>query len=154
MAERRIAITDGTDITEPYTDSNEQTIPYTTEAKGVGALHVYTVKGEDGAKVTRTGNESGITVDMTSKEPVTEIIQYYNADTHGDKVAAITIDDGLGILTLKPFSIFSKITMRMLRSIPLVIRLRATQTLLSVHTMRATRLQRILGITQLVQGRV
>lgn len=90
----KVAIADGTDITEPYTDSNEQTIPYTTEAKGVGALHVYTVKGEDGTKVTRTGNESGITVDMTSKEPVTEIIQYYNADTHGDKVAAITIDDG------------------------------------------------------------
>lgn len=90
----KVAITDGTDITEPYTDSNEQAIPYTTEAKGVGALHIYTVKGEDGTKVTRTGNESGITVDMTSKEPVTEVIQYYNADAHGDKVVAITIDDG------------------------------------------------------------
>lgn len=89
-----VAITDGADITEPYTDSNEQVIPYTTEARGVGALHVYTVKGEDGTKVTRTGNESGISVDMTSKEPVTEVLQYYNADTHGDKVVAITIDDG------------------------------------------------------------
>lgn len=89
-----VSITDGTDITEAYTDSNEQAIPYTTEARGVGALHIYTVKGEDGTKVTRTGNESGITVDMTSKEPVTEVLQYYNADTHGDKVVAITIDDG------------------------------------------------------------
>ncbi len=89
-----VSITDGSDITEPYTDSNEQAIPYTTQAQGVGALHVYTVKGEDGTKVTRTGNESGITVEMTAKEPVNEVIQYYNADTHGDKVVAITIDDG------------------------------------------------------------
>ena len=37
----KIEISNGTDITEPYTDSEPQTLPHKTELKGVGAVHLY-----------------------------------------------------------------------------------------------------------------
>lgn len=89
-----VSITNGTDIMETYTDSDEAAIPYESKVQGVGALHVFTSKGEDGTKVTRTGEESGKTLEVVTKEPVNQVLQYYNVDTHGDKVACITIDDG------------------------------------------------------------
>lgn len=87
-------ITNGSDITEPYTDSDIQEIPFTTERKGTGALHVYTTKGETGEKCVRTGSESGIAVDIVSKEPVTQVVTCYNPQTNGEKVVCLTFDDG------------------------------------------------------------
>lgn len=89
-----ITIADGTDVTESYTDSNVQTIPFSVKIQGTGAVHVYTGDGTDGEKVTRTGNESGKTAEIVTKEPSDRIVQYYNVDTHGDKVIALTFDDG------------------------------------------------------------
>lgn len=90
----KIEISNGTDITEPYTDSEPQTLPHKTELKGVGAVHLYSNNAQDGEQVTRTGKESGITATVTAKEPVDNIVQYYNVNSNGDKVIALTFDDG------------------------------------------------------------
>lgn len=90
----KIEISNGTDITEPYTDSDPQTLPHKTELKGVGAVHLYSNNAQDGEQVTRTGKESGITATATTKEPVDNIVQYYNVNSNGDKVIALTFDDG------------------------------------------------------------
>ena len=89
-----VEITDGSDIMEPYTDSNEQTIPHTMKVEGVGAYHVFQNEGKDGTKVTRTGNDSGISLDIVREEPEDRILKYYNTHTNGDKVICLTIDDG------------------------------------------------------------
>lgn len=90
----KIEISNGTDITEPYTDSEPQTLPHKTELKGIGAVHLYSNNAQDGEQVTRTGKESGITATVTTKEPVDNIVQYYNVNSNGDKVIALTFDDG------------------------------------------------------------
>lgn len=90
----KIEISNGTDITEPYTDSEPQTLPHKTELKGVGAVHLYSNNAQDGEQVTRTGKESGITATVATKEPVDNIVQYYNVNSNGDKVIALTFDDG------------------------------------------------------------
>lgn len=89
-----IQLTDGADIMEEHTDTNPQVIPYEFEKRGSGALHVFLSHGEEGEKVTRTGAVSGKTVEAITKEPVNRTLQYYNADTKGDKVIALTFDDG------------------------------------------------------------
>ena len=89
-----VSISNGTDITEQYTESEPQSIPPSFEVKGSGAVHLYTQKSEPGEKVTRTGNESGKTAEVTTKEPVDGVMQYYNVNTNGDKVIALTFDDG------------------------------------------------------------
>lgn len=90
----KIEISNGTDITEPYTDSEPQTLPHKTELKGVGAVHLYSNNAQDGEQVTRTGKESGITATVTTKEPIDNIVQYCNVNSNGDKVIALTFDDG------------------------------------------------------------
>lgn len=90
----KIEISNGTDITEPYTDSEPQPLPHKTELKGVGAVHLYSNNAQDGEQVTRTGKESGITATVTTKEPIDNIVQYYNVNSNGDKVIALTFDDG------------------------------------------------------------
>lgn len=90
----KIEISNGANITEPYTDSEPQTLPHKTELKGVGAVHLYSNNAQDGEQVTRTGKESGITATVTTKEPVDNIVQYYNVNSNGDKVIALTFDDG------------------------------------------------------------
>ena len=90
----KIEISNGTDISEGYTDSDPQTLPHKTEIKGTGAIHLYNEDATDGEQVTRTGKESGITTQVTTKEPVDNVVQYYNIDAGNDKVIALTFDDG------------------------------------------------------------
>lgn len=89
-----IEVQNGTDIMEQYTDSEPQTLPHGVKMQGVGAVHLYKDGAEDGEKVTRTGSESGITTEITTKEPVDRVVQYYNVNSNGDKVVALTFDDG------------------------------------------------------------
>lgn len=89
-----IDISNGVDVTEPYTDSDVQTLGHKVKIVGTGAVHVYQGNGQDGEKVTRTGSESGITTEVTTKEAVDETVQCYNVDSKGDKVVALTFDDG------------------------------------------------------------
>lgn len=89
-----IDITDGSNIMEPYTDSAPQPAPCSVEETGVGAVHLYVGEGVSGEKIIRTGSESGKTTEIVTKEPSTIQLAKYNVDTHGDKVIALTFDDG------------------------------------------------------------
>lgn len=89
-----ISVTNGTDITEDYTESDPQPVQPSYELRGTGAVHLYTQQGEPGEIIVRTGNESGKTADVVTKEPVNGVVQYYNVNTNGDKVIALTFDDG------------------------------------------------------------
>ena len=89
-----VVISNGTDIMEEFVDSAPTVLPagYTREGDW-GALHVF-LPGQDGEMVTRTGSESGITIEQITKEKVDERLVYYNANTGGEKVVALTFDDG------------------------------------------------------------
>lgn len=90
----QVKIENGDDIMEPYTDSNEKSLNYKTVIEGSGPMHIYTQKGEKGTQVTRTGQESGVTTDVVTKEAKNTIMTKYHVDTKGDKVIALTFDDG------------------------------------------------------------
>lgn len=89
-----ISVANGTDIMEDYTESDSQLLQPSYELRGTGAVHLYTQQGEPGEKVVRTGNESGKTAEVVTKEPVNGVVQYYNVNTNGEKVIALTFDDG------------------------------------------------------------
>lgn len=94
-----VEITDGADQTETYTEAEEAiphgTVESDTSAEGywAGSLHVYQ-KGEDGLRVTRTGDVSGIVQTEDVKQPVDSGYRVYTADVGEDKVIALTFDDG------------------------------------------------------------
>ncbi|MCI2241605.1 polysaccharide deacetylase family protein [Adlercreutzia faecimuris] len=88
-----ISVTDGADDTEDYAEE-EVAAPPTIGFEGVGAIHAYEGTGAAGTSLRRTGSVSGITVDEVVTEPVAEVVKKYNADTAGDKVVALTFDDG------------------------------------------------------------
>ncbi len=89
-----VTLEDGTDVMESFTEGETEVLPYSTKITGTGAIHLYINEGKNGEKVTRTGDESGITTEVVTQEPVDRTVQYYNADTGGDKVIALTFDDG------------------------------------------------------------
>lgn len=89
-----VTITDGVDVMEDYTESEPQVAEPTIELTGVGAVHLYTSAGEPGEKIVRTGKDSGISVDIITEEPVNGEVVCYNVDTRGEKVIALTFDDG------------------------------------------------------------
>ena len=60
---------------------------------GSGALHVY-VPGEPSQVEMRTGKVSGKTITETVAEGIDNVYLKYNANTDGDKVVALTFDDG------------------------------------------------------------
>ena len=94
-----VEITDGADQTETYTETEEAiphgTVESDTSAGGywAGSLHVYQ-KGEDGLRVTRTGDVSGVVQTEEVKSPVDSGYHIYTADVGEDKVIALTFDDG------------------------------------------------------------
>lgn len=95
-----VEITDGKDVTEDYTETT-QTLTHGTSgtdytssnAYWAGAIHVYS-SGEDGEETVKTGNVSGIQVTEVTKEPVDEGYSVFSVNTNGDKVIALTFDDG------------------------------------------------------------
>lgn len=88
-----ITLANGTDIMESYTEGEPEVLPYETKITGVGAVHLYT-SGKNGQKVTRTGDESGITAEVVTEKATEGTVQCYNVNTNGDKVIALTFDDG------------------------------------------------------------
>lgn len=88
-----LSVTNGADATEDYAEE-EVLAPPTIEFSGVGAIHAYAGSGAAGKALRRTGAVSGVTVDEVVSEPVGEVVKKYNADTGGDKVVALTFDDG------------------------------------------------------------
>lgn len=96
-----VEISDGNDVTEAY-DKVTETIPH-GEADSAkvdsashyydGSVHVYHA-GTDGERETRTGKVSGKVATVTTKEPVDSSYEVLSPDTHGEKVIALTFDDG------------------------------------------------------------
>ena len=89
----KIEISNGTDITGPHTDSEPQTLPHKNGTEGRWRSSPVQQQCQDGEQVTRAGKESGITATVTTKEPIDNIVQYYNVNSNGDKVIALTFDD-------------------------------------------------------------
>lgn len=87
-----VQLDDGADATEDYDVTTEETTPGQVEL-GEGAIHVY-VPGEAAQVETRTGKVSGKTVQETVKEGSDNVYLKYNANTNGEKVIALTFDDG------------------------------------------------------------
>ena len=87
-----VQLDDGADATEDYDVTTEETTPGQVEL-GEGAIHVY-VPGEASQVETRTGKVSGKTVSETVKEGSDNVYLKYNANTNGEKVIALTFDDG------------------------------------------------------------
>lgn len=90
----QVVVSNGTDVMEAYTDSAPTVIPADyTKVGQWGAIHVF-LPGQDGETVTRTGSESGISLEQVTKEKIDERLAYYNANSSGEKVVALTFDDG------------------------------------------------------------
>lgn len=88
-----LSVTDGGDVTEDFTEE-EVVVPPSITFEGVGAIHAYEGSGAAGKALRKTGVVSGVAVDEVLVEPVGELVKKYNADTGGDKVVALTFDDG------------------------------------------------------------
>lgn len=90
----QVVVSNGTNVMEAYTDSEPTVTPAGYSKAGQwGALHVF-LPGQDGETVTRTGSESGISIEQVTKEKIDDRLVYYNANSNGEKVVALTFDDG------------------------------------------------------------
>lgn len=88
-----VEIGNGNPIEEP-SDSVEEAIPYEVVEEGTGAIHLIEGDGTDGVKATKTGKISGIVADQVTKEPSNIVCRKVEPDVGGDKVIALTFDDG------------------------------------------------------------
>ncbi|WP_241155993.1 MULTISPECIES: polysaccharide deacetylase family protein [unclassified Adlercreutzia] len=88
-----ILVENGSNTTEPFVEEVQEIAP-SVRFEGTGAMHRYAGVGSPGEQVIRTGNMSGIRVEETTKEPVQEVVRNFNIDTGGQKVVALTFDDG------------------------------------------------------------
>ena len=89
-----LEFTDGTDIEETSTVEDSQTIPFNTVEAGNGPLHAIVQEGADGEQTTKTGQVSGKTVTEVTTPAQDRIYRRYYPDTGGEKVVALTFDDG------------------------------------------------------------
>ena len=87
-----VTVSNGADTTEPTTQTTVE-VPAEYESGGVGAVHSY-FSGQNGTSNRLTGTISGLTVDEVVTPPVNGGFKKYNVDTNGEKVIALTFDDG------------------------------------------------------------
>ena len=94
-----VQVDDGADVTEDVTVT-EETIPHGTSGDEAtfdnywsGSIHLMS-DGQDGLKRVTTGNVSGITQEELVTPAIDGGFHIYTADTGGDKVIALTFDDG------------------------------------------------------------
>lgn len=88
-----VVFSDGGNIEEDA-DITQEAIPCEVTDKGYGPIHVVENPGSDGVKTTKTGKVSGKTVTQTTSEPQDRLYRRYYPDTNGEKVIALTFDDG------------------------------------------------------------
>ena len=95
----RITVTRGDDVHETFTTTTE-TIPAgwydgDTSFAGYwnGSIHLLT-NGQDGVRVVKRGDISGIEVVESETPAIDGGYHIYTANTNGDKVIALTFDDG------------------------------------------------------------
>lgn len=87
-----VVVEDGADVTEDYTSEETSSDPEGVET-GWGAVHAY-VDGKPRVAELRTGKDSGRTAEVEVQAAVASSYVKYNAQTGGDKVVALTFDDG------------------------------------------------------------
>lgn len=88
-----ITITDGADQEESSTVTEEE-LPYSASIEGVGAVHILDTQGANGIKSVKVGDISGETAEEVTQEPTNVVCRELNIDTAGEKVIALTFDDG------------------------------------------------------------
>lgn len=89
-----VIINDGTDIEEEsYTE--ERDVAPNAVVDGVGAVHKIEAIGENGSQLVKIGTVSGKEVAVeVLREPTDTKVSRFNIDTGGEKVIALTFDDG------------------------------------------------------------
>lgn len=90
-----IDFANGVDVEEPSNTAENQPIAHGVQDVGHGPLHIVTQKGQDGSGTIKTGQVSGKqqVIEVTS-DPVDTIMKRCYPDTQGEKVVALTFDDG------------------------------------------------------------
>ncbi len=88
-----IEVSIGADIVE---DSSVEEIPIapTVTVSGSGAIHEFAGDKQTGVLKRKTGLTSGTVIDEQTTDPGSILENHYNIDTGGDKVIALTFDDG------------------------------------------------------------
>lgn len=94
-----IVIENGDDVAEEYEETTTR-LPYeastmtaTPDSYYRGSVHLYST-GVDGVQAVRTGKVSGKVVTSVVEQPVNSGFTAYSPDTKGEKVIALTFDDG------------------------------------------------------------
>ena len=90
-----IDFANGVDVEEPSSTAENQPIAHGVQDVGHGPLHIVAQKGQDGSGTIKTGQVSGKQqlVEVTS-DPVDTVMKRCYPDTQGEKVVALTFDDG------------------------------------------------------------
>lgn len=88
-----VVFKDGGDVEEEASVAEER-VPYGATIEGQGAVHIVEGEGVDGMKTTKTGSVSGLTAESVTQEPTNVVCKRFNIDTGGEKVIALTFDDG------------------------------------------------------------
>lgn len=94
-----IVIEDGEDAVEPFTDKT-MVLPYERSSMQAAPDTYYLApvhllsSGVDGEQAVRTGNVSGKSLSVITKQPVNEGYSVGNPDVGDRKVVALTFDDG------------------------------------------------------------
>lgn len=83
----------GNNVEEDF-DITTESVPFSANVDGVGAIHTLEGEGVDGSQEVKRGKVSGIEIAIVTKEPVNISCKYYNANSGGEKVVALTFDDG------------------------------------------------------------
>lgn len=88
-----VEVSDGDDVTEP-SNTTQEAIPYTVDKQGTGAIHLVEGQGVDGLKTVETGDLSELSTERIDQEPTNLVRRNVTPDVGGDKVIALTFDDG------------------------------------------------------------
>lgn len=90
-----IDFANGVDVEEPSNVAENQPIAHGVQDVGHGPLHIVTQKGQDGSGTIKTGQVSGKqqVIEVTN-DPVDTVMKRCYPDTQGEKVVALTFDDG------------------------------------------------------------
>lgn len=89
-----VIIADGTDIEEEsYTEERDLTSNATVD--GIGAVHRIDTVGENGSQLVKIGTVSGKEAPIeVLREPTDTKVSRFNINTNGEKIIALTFDDG------------------------------------------------------------
>lgn len=88
-----VVFANGDDVEEESTFT-EEPLRYGATIDGTGAVHVIEGEGADGIKGIKTGSISGLTAESIVQQPTSVVCKRFNIDTGGEKVIALTFDDG------------------------------------------------------------